>query len=149
MNKPPPPAHELLARITRTAAALEQAVARAVEHESGLTLAQLTFLRHVAAAGGSLPLGSVACRMECAKSNATQLADRLEAQDLIRRVPDPADGRSVRALLTPEGRTRLEAGEAVRRREAAALLAELNAREVGEVARMVSRLGELAKGSGS
>jgi DNA-binding MarR family transcriptional regulator len=68
-------------------------------------------------ADGPIPLGQLAERLCCVKSNVTQLVDRLEADQLVRRVPDPADRRSVRAEVTAEGRARYAA--AVRAREAA------------------------------
>lgn len=54
---------------------------------------------------GPLSRRDLAQRLRCDPSNVTFLADRLVAQGLVARVPDPADGR-VRALqLTPVGRT--------------------------------------------
>jgi DNA-binding MarR family transcriptional regulator len=38
----------------------------------------------------------------------TNRIDRLEAKGLVTRVPDPDDGRSVRVVLTDEGRTRVD-----------------------------------------
>lgn len=46
----------------------------------------------------------------CSVSAATQIADRMEAADLVRRVPDPEDRRCKRVELTERGR------EVVRRR---------------------------------
>ena len=45
--------------------------------EIGLSLAKLAALRRLAEAGGSLPLGQLADRLSCVKSNVTQLVDRL------------------------------------------------------------------------
>ena len=42
----------------------------------------------------------------------TTLIDRLEADGLVRRVDDPADRRSKRAQLTPEGELRARQGTA-------------------------------------
>ena len=145
MNKSPAP-ESLIAGITRVAARLEAGLARAVEDASGLTLAQLSFLRCVQAGGGALSLGGVAERLSCAKSNATQLADRLEAQRLIVRSPDPADGRCVRALLTAEGRLRLAAGESARCAAAAALLGNVPAAELEELVALLDRVRTAAGG---
>lgn len=100
----------LLAGAAAVAARLERSVSEA----SGLTVAQLWFLHHVDRHGGALPLGRVAECLSCVRSNVTQLADRLEVQGLIEREPDPADRRSVRAVLTDEGRERLRRGERAR-----------------------------------
>jgi DNA-binding MarR family transcriptional regulator len=70
----------------------------------GLSLAKLAALRRLAEAGGSLPLGQLAERLSCVKSNVTQLVDRLEADGLVSRAADTADRRSRLAVLTDAGR---------------------------------------------
>jgi DNA-binding MarR family transcriptional regulator len=76
----------------------------------GLSLAKLGVLAKLAAAEEPLPLGALAERLACVRSNITQLVDRLEADKLVVRSDDPRDRRSVRAALTPEGRARHVAG---------------------------------------
>ena len=77
---------------------------------TGLSLAKLGALRHLAEANEPLALGQLAERISCVKSNVTQLVDRLESDGMVRRVPDPDDRRSVRALITDLGRQRHLAG---------------------------------------
>jgi DNA-binding MarR family transcriptional regulator len=72
----------------------------------GLSVAKFGVLAKLVAAGESLPLGTLAERMACVRSNMTQLIDRLEADKLVRRVADSGDRRSIRAELTKEGRER-------------------------------------------
>ena len=76
----------------------------------GLSLAKFLALSQLAAAGEPLPLSTLAERRACVRSNITQLIDRLEADNLVKRSDDPRDRRSVRAELTDEGRSRYEAG---------------------------------------
>jgi DNA-binding MarR family transcriptional regulator len=76
----------------------------------GLSLAKLNVLEQIVRAGEPLPLGSLADRCACVRSNITQLVDRLEAEKLVVRSDDPRDRRSIRAELTAEGRSRHEAG---------------------------------------
>jgi DNA-binding MarR family transcriptional regulator len=90
-------AHEVEARMER---ALEPL---------GLSLAKFGVLSHLVEAGEPMPLCNLADRMECVRSNITQLIDRLEADKLVSRLPDPEDRRSIRAYVTPEGRARCEA----------------------------------------
>ena len=71
----------------------------------GLSLAKLAALRRLTEAGESLPLGQLAERLACVKSNVTQLVDRLEADGLVSRTADPNDRRSRIAVLTDAGRT--------------------------------------------
>ncbi|SRR6266540_1133486 len=70
----------------------------------GLSLAKLAALRRLREAGDSLPLGQLAERLACVKSNVTQLVDRLEADGLVSRSADVADRRSRLAVLTDAGR---------------------------------------------
>ena len=70
----------------------------------GLSLAKLAALHRLSEAGESLPLGQLAERLSCVKSNVTQLVDRLEADGLVSRAGDPNDRRSRLAVLTDAGR---------------------------------------------
>jgi DNA-binding MarR family transcriptional regulator len=70
----------------------------------GLSIAKLAALHVLAKAGESLPLGQLAERLSCVKSNVTQLVDRLEADGLVSRAADPNDRRSRLAVLTTAGR---------------------------------------------
>jgi len=76
----------------------------------GLSLAKFGALSRLVAAGEPLPLGTLAERCACVRSNITQLIDRLESDGLVARADDPRDRRSIRAELTPEGRRRHGAG---------------------------------------
>jgi DNA-binding MarR family transcriptional regulator len=91
-----------------------QAVASRLEEELeplGLSLAKFGALSRLVDAGRPLPLGTLAERCACVRSNITQLVDRLEAERLVVRIDDPRDRRSVLAELTDQGRARHAAGE--------------------------------------
>ena len=107
---------------------------------SGLSLAKLGALRHLAEANEPLPLGQLAERIACVKSNVTQLVDRLEADQLVRRVPDPSDRRSVRAEITDEGRTRYEAGLEALESAENEVISELAFEDREELHRLLDRL---------
>jgi DNA-binding MarR family transcriptional regulator len=76
----------------------------------GLSVAKFGVLARLATADEPLPLGALAERCACVRSNITQLVDRLEADRLVTRTPDPRDRRSTRAELTEEGRRRYHEG---------------------------------------
>ncbi len=76
----------------------------------GLSAAKLSVLRELCQASEPLALGQLAERLNCAKSNVTQLVDRLEHEGLVQRVPHPDDRRCIRASITEEGRRRCEWG---------------------------------------
>lgn len=69
-----------------------------------LSLAKLRALEQLAAAPDGLPLGQLAERLCCVKSNVTQLVDRLEADGFVRRIPRASDRRCVVAHITDRGR---------------------------------------------
>ena len=79
----------------------------------GLSIAKLAALRQLRLAGDSLPLGQLAERLACVKSNVTQLVDRLEGDGLVSRAGDPGDRRSRLAVLTDAGRAAFTRGSAV------------------------------------
>ncbi len=69
----------------------------------GLSLAKVGILRQLVLADEPLPLSVLAERIGCVKSNVSQLIDRMVADGLVARLPDPADRRLVRATVTPAG----------------------------------------------
>jgi DNA-binding MarR family transcriptional regulator len=76
----------------------------------GLSLAKLNVLGTLVGAGSPLTLGELAQRLACVRSNITQLVDRLESDGLVKREADPADRRSIRAVITDTGKERQVAG---------------------------------------
>ena len=78
--------------------------------EVGLSLPKLAALHQLSQAGDSLPLGQLAERLACVKSNVTQLVDRLEADGLVVRAADPNDRRSRLAVITESGKSAYERG---------------------------------------
>src|SRR4030081_3531772 len=73
--------------------------------EIGLSLPKLAALHQLTQAGDSLPLGQLAERLACVKSNVTQLVDRLEGDGLVTRAADPSDRRSRLAVITESGKS--------------------------------------------
>src|ERR1039458_9271217 len=53
---------------------------------------------------GSLPLGKIGERLQINAASVTNAVDRLEAQGLVIRRPNPEDGRGTLAAITPKGR---------------------------------------------
>jgi DNA-binding MarR family transcriptional regulator len=107
MNERPPAS--LAFELIRTLHTVEGRLEGVLE-PLGLSLAKFGALSRLVAAGEPLPLGTLAERCACVRSNITQLIDRLEAEGLVARADDPHDRRSIRAELTAEGRRRHSAG---------------------------------------
>lgn len=76
---------------------------------SGLTMPQWSVLTilHLAPAE-QIPLGRIAQALEVHGTTITNAVDRLADLGLAERAVDPADRRSVRAMITPEGADRAE-----------------------------------------
>jgi DNA-binding MarR family transcriptional regulator len=53
---------------------------------------------------GALPLSRIGERLQVHATSVTNVVDRLEAAGLVRREPNPRDGRGVLAVITDEGR---------------------------------------------
>jgi DNA-binding MarR family transcriptional regulator len=103
----------------------------------GLSVPKLTVLRILVQAGEPIPLGVLSERFGCVKSNITQLVDRLEADHLVRRIPDPADRRSILAAITDDGRRRLIAGQADADRVTGSILNGLTNVDRGQLERLL------------
>ena len=69
-----------------------------------LSATKMLSLRYMEQAEEPLPLGQLASSLAFVKSNMTQLADHLEADHLVERVPDVNDRRSKLLKLTDEGK---------------------------------------------
>src|SRR5476649_2572728 len=63
----------------------------------GLSGPKYSVLSELVSSGEALSLSELAARLSCVRSNMTQLVDRLEADQLVRRVDDPTDRRAVKA----------------------------------------------------
>jgi len=70
----------------------------------------LTFSRYEAlvlltfSSSGALPLSKIGERLQVHATSVTNVVDRLEAAGLVRREPNPRDGRGTLAVITDEGR---------------------------------------------
>ena len=73
--------------------------------EFGLTFARYEALMLLAfSRTGALPLGKIGQRLQVHAASVTNAIDRLEAQGLVERRPNPADGRGSLATITDRGR---------------------------------------------
>jgi DNA-binding MarR family transcriptional regulator len=107
----------------------------------GLSLAKLVALQALSAAGESLPLGQLADRLSCVKSNVTQLIDRLEADGFVARKPDPHDRRTRLAVLTTAGRKACQAGTRIQQQSERSVLGALSAEEAHQLGALLGKLG--------
>lgn len=106
----------------------------------GLSLPKLAALGRLVEAGDSLPLGQLAERLSCVKSNVTQLVDRLEADGLVSRADDPNDRRSRLAVTTATGRKAYESGIRIQQETEQEIFAGLTPAEARQLAVLVGKL---------
>lgn len=107
----------------------------------GLSLAKLMALKALADAGEPVPLGQLAERLSCVKSNITQLVDRLEADGLVARRSAPADRRTKLAALTAAGQRACAEGARVQRDAERDLLGRLSAAEAEQLGTLIGKVG--------
>ena len=106
----------------------------------GLSIAKLAALHVLAKAGESLPLGQLAERLSCVKSNVTQLVDRLEADGLVSRAADPNDRRSRLAVLTAAGRKAYAKGTEIQSQAEKELFSALSTEESRRLHELLAKL---------
>jgi DNA-binding MarR family transcriptional regulator len=76
----------------------------------GLTFARYEALVLLAfSREGRLPMSKIGQRLMVHPTSVTNIVQRLVAQGLVERDPNPADGRGMLATITPAGRTIMEA----------------------------------------
>jgi len=105
-----------------------------------LSLAKLAALSALADAGESLPLGQLAGRLSCVKSNITQLVDRLEADGLVARKPDPNDRRTRLAVMTAAGRKACREGRRIQAESERELFGSLSGDETRQLGALMGKL---------
>jgi DNA-binding MarR family transcriptional regulator len=110
-----------------------------------LSLPKLAALHRLMESGGSMPLGQLAERLACVKSNVTQLVDRLEADGLVDRAPDPNDRRSRLAVITPKGKRAFEDGGRIQQTAEQELFGGLTGDEAQQLATLLEKVQARAK----
>ncbi|MCX4960835.1 MarR family winged helix-turn-helix transcriptional regulator [Streptomyces virginiae] len=104
--------------------------------QHGLTSTQARVLAQL---DGPVPMRGLATLLVCDASNVTGIVDRLEARELVRREPDPADRRVKNVVATDAGR------EVIRRvrEEMQAMHGALDTLDEAESATLYALLGRL------
>jgi len=117
---------------------------RLADAESGLGPARLSALS-VLVFGGPRSLGELAAAEQVTPPTMTRVVQGLEAQGLVARRPDPADGRRVVLRATPRGRRSMLAARERRLKRLRAKLARLSKRDLGLLSRAAERIEILSR----
>jgi DNA-binding MarR family transcriptional regulator len=99
---------ELAARLASLSTVLQRSLARTDAHD-GLTRARLSALA-LLVLGGPRTLGDLAAAERVRPPTMTRLVHAMEADGLVAREPNPADGRSIIIRATPKGEQQLDRG---------------------------------------
>lgn len=139
MNNKPQGTPAGLFSLLHTASTAEAHVESKLERV-GLSIAKLAALMALVEAGESMPLGQLAERLACVKSNITQLVDRLESDGLVVRKPDPNDRRSRLAALTTAGRKAAQEGAKIQQDTERELFGGLTRDEAHHLAALMAKV---------
>jgi DNA-binding MarR family transcriptional regulator len=122
------------------------AVARQLREKSAETLAPWditpAYLRalRTLARHETMRLSELSDRLQIAPRTATEVVDALQARDLVRRRPDPADRRAILVEVTERGAGLLAEIRATRGTEAGRVFSRLGPADRAELARILGRL---------
>lgn len=128
---------------------LDQDRRRRVSDALGISFSRARAVRRVARR--PMPMSELAAALDIDPSNATVLVDRLEAEGLVRRRPDPRDRRTRLVEATRRGRAMARKAEAILRTPPPALR-DVDAAELETLARILNDVAERVaprKGRGS
>jgi DNA-binding MarR family transcriptional regulator len=106
----------------------------------GLSYPKYEVLEHLRTSAEPVSLGALADGQSCARSNITQLVDKLETEGLVRRVADPEDRRGIRAELTETGAERVVEGRTQLDVVIAEFAASFTAKERLELGRLLAKV---------
>ena len=112
----------------------------------GISASQLATLQHVSRSPGC-SLTNLANLLDLNKSAVTGLVQRMERDGILRRVPDPSDGRASLLYVTPKGEGLRARSGALIQRLNGELTKGFEPREVEVVVRFLNALIERCAGS--
>lgn len=128
--------------LLRSHAILVDRLEARLEARHGLGLAEFDVLVQLGnAQGGALRMSELADRVVVSRSGMTRRIDRLEAAGLVRRQSCPSDRRGALAVITEEGRSRLEQARPAHVRDIDELFTQrLDPSEIASLHRALRRL---------
>ncbi|GAB6905862.1 conserved hypothetical protein [Desulfosarcina cetonica] len=94
---------------------------------------------------GPLPINTIGRKVLLTSGSMTAATNRLVAKNLVRRVPDPSDGRSFHLHLTSSGHRLIERLYAEHAQNLEAIAGVLNKKERCELVRLLKKLGRHAE----
>ena len=106
----------------------------------GITLARFDLMAQLARFPQGLRMVELSRRLLMTGANVTLLTDQLEGEKLVRRMPDPDDGRAYLVRLTPKGRRQFDTMAVQHESWVRARLAGLDLAEQSRLLALLTRL---------
>ena len=125
-------------RLLHGYALIERELRRAVS--AHCTFPQFDVLSQLDRERDGLTFVELSRRLLVTAGNLTGIVDRLHAERLVRRAVHPADRRAFRLTLTPKGRRLVRRAQGRHHRALAALLADVPARDLRVLRRLLDRV---------
>ncbi len=139
----PPAAADVAGRLHSAAIHLLRSLRR-TDEATGLSPARLSALS-VIVFGAPLSLADLAAAEQVRPPTMSKIVAALEAEGLVKRSPDPNDGRAIRLSATAKGVRVLERGRRMRVESLAARLQELDSEEITALSNAAGTIERLAR----
>jgi DNA-binding MarR family transcriptional regulator len=139
------PPEELANAFFTVAHALKRTVNARFQH-TGLSVARLRVL-YTLATGGPVRMGELSQCVDVAARTMTSTVEAMERDGLVRRAPDPADGRATVVHLTDDGRDAYEEGLRVQASTVADVFEALDDAQRTALAELLDALASRVPGS--
>jgi DNA-binding MarR family transcriptional regulator len=107
--------------------------------DTKLSMARLKVLRELTE--GATRIGELSVCLDVAARTMTSTVNGLERDGLVKRRPDPVDGRATMVAITPRGRRVYQGGWAIRTAAMGELCAVLDGRERAQLMAVLDKLG--------
>lgn len=121
---------------------IENEIRSRLRAQFGITLPRFDLMAQLERHPEGLRMGELSKRMMVTGGNVTGIADQLEQEHLVVRVPDPRDGRAFTVKLTPAGRRAFGRMAAVHEEWIKELLQDMPAADKGQLIALLSQMKE-------
>jgi len=132
------PELRLWLRLLTCTTMIEAEIRQRLRAEFGVTLPRFDLLAQLDKAPGGMTMSALSQQLMVTNGNVTGLVERLVAEDLVTRTPDPQDRRSQIVALTKTGRRSFKAMAAAHERWVSELFDGLEAPETGQLMHLLT-----------
>lgn len=128
-------------RLVEAHANLSRQLGRSLERQAGISQPWFeVLLRIERAAGGRIPMSTLAAQVALTTGGITRMVDRMTAAGLVRRVPSSTDRRVSFAELTTAGQDTLRTAKAVHADDLRDVFSSISANDRTTLARLLEEL---------